>query len=120
MIPPLPKGVKYHDPRHVHDFRKRGLLGFDQEMNVGRHKDIGVEKEGITLFVFFQEPQIEFVILSGFENLCALIPPGDDVVKGSWKMDPRLPCHEKFLSKPKSLVNTYFLMPDPIFQSCRP
>ncbi len=60
----------------LHDFRKRGLLDLDQKMNVGRHKDIGVEKEGITLLVFFQEPQIEFVVLSGFENLCALVSPG--------------------------------------------
>jgi hypothetical protein len=96
----------------LHDFRKRGLLDFDQKMDVGGHKDIGVEKEGITLFVFFQEPQIEFVVLSGFENLSALIPPGDDVIKGSCKMDPRLPCHEKFLSKTESLINTYLLMPD--------
>jgi hypothetical protein len=79
---------------------------------MGGHKDIGIEKERITLFVFFQEPQIEFVILSGFENLCALIPPGDDVIKGSCKMDPRLPCHERF--KTKSLVNTYLLIPDPM------
>jgi hypothetical protein len=79
---------------------------------VGGHKDISVEEERITLFVIFQERQIEFEILSGFENLCALIPPGDDVIKSSCKMDPRLPCHDKFLSNTKSLVNTYLLMPD--------
>ena len=85
----------------LHNFRQRGLLDFEQEMNVGGHKDIGVEEEGITLLVLFQEPQIEFVILSGFENLCALIPPRDDVIKSSFKMNPRLPCHEKLLSNGK-------------------
>lgn len=42
-------------------------------MNMGGHKDIGVKEERIKLFV----------ILSGFENLCALIPPGDDVIRRS-------------------------------------
>jgi hypothetical protein len=80
-----------------HDFRKMNLLDFDQKMNVGGHKDIGEEKEGITLFVFFQEPQITFVIWSGFENLGALIPPGDDLIKSSGKMNPRLPTHDQSL-----------------------
>ena len=48
----------------LHDFRKRRLLDFDQQMNVGGHKDIRVEEEGITAFVLFQEPKIELVILS--------------------------------------------------------
>jgi len=94
-------------------------LDFDQKMNVGGHKDIAVEEEGITFFVLFQEPQIESVILSGFENLCALIAPGDDVIKSSCKMNPRLPGHDKFLSNTKSLVNTYLFMPDPEFKAKR-
>jgi len=85
-------------------------------MNVGGHKDLGVEEEGITVFVISPEPQIEFIILSGFENLCALIPPGDDVEKSSCKMDPRLPCHDKFPSNIKSSILIYLcLTPFPVF-----
>ena len=58
-------------------------MDFDQKMNVGGHKNIGIEEEGITLFVIFQEPQIESVILSGSENLGALIPPADYMIKSS-------------------------------------
>jgi hypothetical protein len=98
----------------LHDFRKRGVLDFNQKMNVGGHKHVGVEEEGIPLLVFFQEPQIEFIILRGFENLCAPVPPGDDVVKSACKMDPRLSCHKPILSTTNFIVNTYYLMSDPI------
>ena len=53
--------------------------------------------------------------MSGFEKLCALISPGDDVIKGSGEMEPRLPCHDKFLSRTKWLVDTYLLKPVPLF-----
>jgi hypothetical protein len=98
----------------LHDFRQRGLLDLHQEMNMAGHKDISIEEEGIPLFVLFQEPQIESVILSGSENLCALIPPRDDVIKSSCKMNPRLPRHDQLLSNGKTHVSTYFLMPDPL------
>jgi hypothetical protein len=83
-------------------------------MDVGRHKGIGVKEEGIAAFVFAQKPEVEIVIVSGLENFSALISPGNDVVKSSWKMDSRFSCHEQFLSKRKFFVNTYLIMPDPV------
>jgi hypothetical protein len=45
-----------------------------KEMNMGRHKDIGVKEEGITLFVFLQDPQINLVILIRLETFAPLFP----------------------------------------------
>jgi hypothetical protein len=82
---------------------------------MGRHKDIRIEDKRVSLFVFLQELPIETVIPRGFENLCAFIPTGDDMVKGSGEMDSGLSGHESVLSGTDSLVNTYLIMPDPIF-----
>lgn len=61
-------------------------MDFDQKMNVDGDKDQGVEGEGL----------------------------GDDVIKSSYKMDPRLPPHDKLLPNTKSVDNTYLLMPHPL------
>jgi len=53
--------------------------------------------------------------MSGFENLCGLISPGDDLIKSSGEMEPWPPCHDRFPSKTKWLVDTYLLMPAPPF-----
>ncbi len=41
------------------------------------------------------------------------ITPGNDVIEGSWKMNPRLSCHTNWIPATRSNINTYLLMPDP-------
>ncbi len=59
-----------------------------------------------------QKPPIALVIPFITKYHLSPITPGNDVIEGSWKMNPRLSCHTEWIPTARSNVNTYILMHD--------
>jgi len=69
------------------------------------HEDIGIEREIITGLVVPQYTEIPVIVFPFFEDRLPLIAPGDDMIKGPFKLDPGSPCHGKRISVVPLIVN---------------
>jgi hypothetical protein len=76
------------------DFRERRFAGLDQEMDMVAHEDIGVQV--IMISVPIDEEELKkFIVVGGlFEDLLALVPTRDHVVKCAFKLNAGLTGHE--------------------------
>jgi hypothetical protein len=86
-------------------FREGCISRLDQKMNMVRHQNIGIEEKGATVLIAFQKVEVFLEVGGAFKDFLPLIASCDDVIKGSLKLNPWLPCHGMRVPKPKSIVN---------------
>ena len=76
------------------DLREWRIAGFEQEMDVVAHEHIGIQM--IMIAVSIDEEELKkFIVVGGFfEDLLALVPTRDHVIKCAFKLDAGFPWHE--------------------------
>jgi len=79
--------------KDLHNLGQRNSLYLQQKVAMIPHQGKGVEVEGILGFVFRKVGEIGPKILVIKENRLFLIAPGNHVVKGTGKINPRSSSH---------------------------
>jgi hypothetical protein len=77
---------------------KRHSAGFDQQVHVVAHKDIGIHLETVPLPVLLQPLQVILPIPITAKNRLPLIAPTDHMIKRPGKFHSRFSCHSATLS----------------------
>jgi predicted cation transporter len=79
----------------LEDFGKRGVVCFDEEMNMVGHEYVRVEVEVVALLVCGKDFE-KFPIIEGiFKYLLFLVPSRDHVIKSAFVFNPGFSGHGK-------------------------
>jgi len=82
----------------LHDLGERVACHLEKEVNMVRHQNIGVEREGVPFLSLLQKELELKVVTSIPKDGLALVASADDMVEGSRKMDACPPSHEAALT----------------------
>lgn len=97
-------GIGLVDP--LKDLRKRRRSGFDQDMDVVAHENIGIDRAMIAVLVDGEQLKIFLMISGRSEDPLSLVAAGNDVVERAFEFDPGLAGHEQRLAEAGNPVNT--------------
>jgi hypothetical protein len=79
----------------LHDLGKGDPPGFQKQMDVVGHQDVGIEGKPIALPVVLKSPEIAQSISLVSENLLPLITPDDDVIQSSFELHSGFSGHSR-------------------------
>jgi hypothetical protein len=124
FIPPLEQMsdgsvlfVKVHSIALVdalEDLGEWSITRFNQKMDVVSHEDVGIEAEGVALFVAGEECEIFVEVTCALEDLLLLVSARDYMVESSFVFYGVLACHAARIAEPESPVNNSIFKSDPI------
>jgi hypothetical protein len=81
-----------------------------------RHQDIGIEHELVPVLVPVEVRQVCLIISQTPERMPTLIPPSDDMVKDSWKLNAGQTSHARLIPRSPKILNINISMSDPNFK----
>ncbi len=79
----------------LHDARNRGLLRFNEKVNMVDHKDISIKSEVALFFVMLQAVQILKPVLIIVKDVLFPVPSDNDMIKSAGELYTRWSCHKK-------------------------
>ena len=110
MAPVVSLGVAELDP--LHDLGKRHAFGFEQQMDVVGHQDVGEQAKPIALAIMLQAFQVGDAVLVIMKSSLLLIAADNHMVERSVKLDSGFACHGAKTSRREDIKS--ILRPDPI------
>lgn len=77
----------------LHGPGQRHGSGFDEQVHMVGHQDVGIQGAAVSSPVAFQPFEIRRIVGVLVENVLPAIPPRDHVIEGTGELHPRLPRH---------------------------
>jgi len=105
MAPVVSLGVAELDP--LHDLGKRHAFGFEQQMDVVGHQDVGEQAKSITLAIVLQTFQVGDAVLVVMKSSLLLIAANNHMVERSVLLDSGLSCHGAKTSRSEDIKSIF-------------
>src|SRR4030095_7899574 len=115
----LVKSPRVSGQQRLQHLRRRSLLHFQEQMEVVRHQNVGVEVKRITLSHHRQTVEKRFVVAVLKKYLAPVVASGHHVIEQSLCMDSGMSGHKALISKLVDLGKSDTVMTDTLFDGER-
>ena len=112
MAPVISLRVAELDP--LHDLGKRHAFGFEQQMDVVGHQDVGEQAKSITLAIMLQPCEVGEAVLVIIKSSLLLIAADNNMAERSVILDSGLGCHGAKTTRREGTKSLLNLLKNPI------